>query len=169
MNVILRKINTFKSTPRPIWHWLVKQPIFNIFPDKIAVKIQYANIFNRKLDLNNPLTYNEKLQWIKIYDRNPIYTTIVDKAEAKNYVKNIIGEEYIIPTLGVYDSWEEIDFNKLPNEFVIKCTHGSGDVVICKDKNNFDFESAKIKIEKSLHKDYYKVAREWAYKNVKPE
>ena len=168
MNIIQRKIKTFKSVKRPVWRWIAKQSFFKYVPDKTAVKILYANVFNEKLNLKNPKTYNEKLNWMKLYDRNPLYATLVDKAEVKKYVAEIIGEEYIIPTFGVYDTWDKIDFASLPNEFVIKCTHGSGDVVICKDKSNFDFESAKAKITKSLKKNYYKVCREWAYKNVKP-
>jgi hypothetical protein len=93
---------------------------------------------------------------------------MVDKCEAKNYVASIIGEEYIIPTLGVWDSFDEIDFDELPNQFVLKCTHGSGDVVVVKDKKSFDIDFAKVKIEKSLKTDYYKIGREWPYKNVKP-
>ena len=122
----------------------------------------------KKLNLKTPQTFNEKLQWLKIYDRKPIYTTMVDKYEVKNYVADKIGDEYIIPTLGVWDSFDEIDFDSLPDQFVLKCTHDSGGLVICKDKSKLNKEKAKKKIELSLNRNYYYHGREWAYKDVKP-
>ena len=120
------------------------------------------------LDLKEPKTFNEKLQWLKLYDRKPIYTVMVDKYEVKNYVAGIIGDKYIIPTLGVWNRFDEIDFTKLPDQFVLKCTHDSGGLVICRDKKKLDFAKAKKKITKSLKKNFYYVGREWPYKNVKP-
>ena len=120
------------------------------------------------LDLENPKTFNEKLQWLKIHDRKPIYTTMVDKYEVKRYVADLIGEEYIIPTLSVWEHFDDIDFDKLPEQFVLKCTHDSGGLVICRDKNKFDKKAAKKKIEKCLKRNYYYQGREWPYKNVKP-
>lgn len=139
-----------------------------ILPDKIYLKLLYKNIFSKKLDLNNPQTFNEKLQWLKLKDRKDIYTTMVDKYEVKKYVSNIIGEEYIIPTLGIYNSFEEIDFEKLPNKFVMKCTHDSGSTIICKEKEKFNKKKAKSKINKCLKQNFYYNFREWPYKNVKP-
>ena len=136
--------------------------------DEHFLKLKYFNSFHKKLNLKNPQTFNEKLQWLKIYDRNHQYTQMVDKYEAKKYVASIIGEEYIIPTIGIYNSFDEIDFKKLPNKFVIKCTHDSGGLVVCKDKNKLDKNNAKKKIEKSLKTNYYYCGREWPYKNVKP-
>ena len=127
-----------------------------------------AKKFNKKLNLKNPKTFNEKLQWIKLYDRNPKYSRMVDKYEAKKYVSEIIGEEYIIPTYGVYDCFDEINFDALPQQFVMKCTHISGSVIVCKDKSNFDFEKAKKEITQNLNREYFKHKREWPYKNVKP-
>ena len=121
-----------------------------------------------KLNLDNPKTFNEKLQWLKLYDRKPKYTQMVDKVEAKKYVANIIGEEYIIPTLAVYDRVEDIDFDALPNQFVLKCTHDSGGVVICHDKSKFDKKVALKKLAKALKVNYYYRNREWPYKNVRP-
>lgn len=118
------------------------------------------------LNLHSPKSYNEKLQWLKLYDHNPLYTTMVDKYAAKKYVADIIGEKYIIPTLGVWDKFDEIDFDSLPDQFVLKCTHDSGGLVICKDKKTFDLQRAKDKIESSLQTDYYLLGREWPYKNV---
>lgn len=137
--------------------------------DEHFLKLKFYNIFGRKLDLNNSITLNEKLQWLKLYDRKDIYTTMVDKYEVKKYVADIIGEEYIIPTLGIYDIWEEIDFEKLPNQFVIKCTHDSGGLAICRNKKDFIKENAKKKINKSLKHNFFYQEREWPYKNVKPK
>lgn len=122
----------------------------------------------KKINIDNPKTFNEKIQWLKLYNRNPEYTKMVDKYEVKKYIADLIGKEYIIPTLGVYNNFKEIDFDKLPNQFVIKCTHDSGGNVICKDKSKLDLKKAKKKIEKSLKKNYYKYNKEWPYKNVKP-
>ena len=107
-----------------------------------------------KLDLNNPKTFSEKIQWLKLYDRNPLYHSLVDKYAVKKYVAEKIGQQYIIPTLGVWDNFDDINFETLPSQFVLKCTHDSGGVVICKDKANFDWETAKRKINKSLGKSY---------------
>lgn len=137
-------------------------------PDEVVIKAKFKNALGYELDLDNPQTFNEKLQWLKLHDRKDIYTTMVDKYEAKKYVADKIGEEYIIPTLGVYNSFDEIDFEKLPEQFVIKCTHNSGGIVICKDKNRFDKTKAKRTIGKSLRKSFYYYHREWPYKNVKP-
>jgi hypothetical protein len=137
--------------------------------DKKFLKLEYYACVGKKLNLDNPQTYNEKLQWLKLYDRKPEYTEMVDKYSAKKYVADRIGEEYIIPTLGAWDSFDEIDFNSLPEQFVLKCTHDSGGLVICKDKSTFDIQKAKEKIEKSLKRDYFYVHREWPYKNVKKQ
>lgn len=139
-----------------------------VIPDGIYLKSLYKRIFGKKLSLSNPRTFNEKLQWLKIHDRKPIYATMVDKYEAKEYVKNIIGEEYIIPTLGVWDQFEDIDFDTLPDQFVLKCTHDSGGLVICRDKEKLDLASAQNEIERCFQKNYYWDGREWPYKYVKP-
>lgn len=142
--------------------------LFEKMDDKRYLKLLYLCFLGKKLDIDNPKTFNEKLQWLKLYDRRPEYTTMVDKYEAKNYVANIIGDEYIIPTLGVYDSFDEIDFDSLPNQFVLKCTHDSGGLVVCKDKSDLDIKAAKKKISKCLKRNYFYQCREWPYKNVKP-
>ena len=111
---------------------------------------KYKLIFNKKLDLENPKTFNEKLQWLKLYDRNAEYPKLIDKYEVKRYVADLIGDEYVIKTLGVWDSFDDIDFDKLPNQFVLKCTHDSGGLVICDDKEKLDINAAKAKIESCL-------------------
>ena len=136
--------------------------------DKKFVEKGYYIRTGKRLNLDNPTTYNDKLNWIKIYDHNPLYTTMVDKYEVKKYAAEIIGEEYIIPTLGVWDKFKDIDFDSLPDQFVLKCTHDSGGLVICKDKSKLDIKAAKKKINKSLRRNYYDYGREWPYKNVKP-
>lgn len=138
-------------------------------PDKLYLKLKYRLIFKKKLNIENPQTFNEKLQWLKLYDRNPLYTKLSDKYEVREYVKNVIGAEYLVPLFGVYNRFDEIDFEKLPNKFVIKCTHDSGGVVICKNKHNFDYAKAKKKINKSLKRNYYYSGREWPYKDIKPK
>lgn len=140
--------------------------ILFMLPDDKYLKIIYRLHFGKKLDLNNPQTYNEKLQWLKLYNRKDIYTKIVDKYKVKEYVSDRIGEEYVIPSLGIWKSFDEIEFDKLPNQFVLKCTHDSGGLFIVKDKNNFNKKKAKRKIEKSMKRDFYKYSREWPYKNV---
>ena len=137
-----------------------------LLPDKQYLKLKFRVIMGQPLNLKKPQTFNEKLQWLKLYDRNPEYTIMVDKYVVKKYVADKIGEEYIIPTLGVWDKFEYIDFDKLPNQFVLKCTHDSGGLVICKDKAKLNIEVARNKINKSLNKDYYLWGREYPYKNV---
>lgn len=141
---------------------------FDKLDDESYIKRKYRACIKKELNIDNPQTFNEKLQWLKLYDCKPEYTTMVDKYAVKKYVSDIIGEEYIIPTLGVWNHFDEIDFDKLPNQFVLKCTHDSGGIVICTDKSNLDLKAAKKKIEKCLRRNYYWSSREWPYKNVKP-
>lgn len=141
---------------------------FNWMNDELYLKIAYRISTGKKLNLDNPLTFNEKLQWLKLYDRNPFYTTLVDKCDVKKYVSKIIGEEYIIETLGVWEKFDDIDFNKLPDQFVLKCTHDSGGLVICNDKSKLDINKARKKITRCLGNNFYNGLREWPYKNVKP-
>ena len=142
--------------------------LLNWMDDEHYLRLIYWKNFGKKLNLLNPQTFNEKLQWLKLYDRRPEYTKMVDKYEAKKYVASIIGDKYIIPTLGVWDTFDEIDFSKLPDQFVLKCTHDSGGLVICKDKKNLDVEAARKKINNSLKTNYYLHGREWPYKDVNP-
>ena len=136
--------------------------------DKHYLSIKYKYYIGDKIDWKNPKGFNEKLQWLKLYDRNDLYTKLVDKYEVKKIVGEIIGDEYIIPTIGIYDSFSDIDFNKLSNQFVIKCTHDSGSVVVCSDKNNFNYLEAESIINNGLKRKFYYWGREWPYKNVKP-
>jgi len=140
--------------------------VLSILPDKAYLKIRYFQRMHKRLDLKNPKTFNEKLQWLKLYDRDPLYTKLVDKYQVREYVKEKIGEEYLIPLLGVWDRFDDINFDELPDEFVLKVTHDSGGLVICKDKSKFDREKARKKINSALKHNYYLENREWPYRNV---
>ncbi len=142
--------------------------IVGLIPTKMWISYRFKKRAGYPMDWKNPKTFNQKLQWLKVYDRNPLYTTMVDKCEAKKYVADIIGEEHIIPTLGVWDQFEDIDFDQLPNQFVLKCTHDSGGLVIVKDKSQFNKEQAQKEFNVALKRNPYTVDREWPYKNVKP-
>ena len=148
-----------RANEKGFFHWL---------PDKPFLCLLYWARMGSRLNLKNPQTFNEKLQWLKLYNRKSEYTAMVDKYEAKKYVADKIGEEYIIPTLGVWDRFEEIDFDTLPARFVLKCTHDSGGLVIVRDKTQLDLQAAKRKIDRSLRNNYYLHSREWPYKNIKP-
>lgn len=148
--------------------WTAGRGLLNWMPDEPFLKLKYWACLGKKLNLDNPKTYNEKLQWLKLHDHKPEYSKMVDKYEAKKYVADRIGEQYIIPTLGVWDRFEDIDFARLPNQFVLKCTHDSGGLVICRDKASLDIVAARKKINRSLEKNYYLQSREWPYKNVIP-
>ena len=165
-NIVKKAIGVLKS-PKKRTIILAQHGFFKNMSDEDFLKMQFKNVFGYPLDLENPKTYSEKLQWLKLYDRKPEYTMMVDKYEVKKYVASKIGEEHIIKTLGVWDHFDDIDFSKLPNQFVLKCTHDSGGLVICTDKSKLDMVAAKKKIEKSLKNDYYMQNREWPYKNVK--
>lgn len=157
-----------------------KSPMFNRFNllrfkinyffknDEIFIRERYKRIFRRELDLENPKTFNEKIQWRILKDHNPIYTQLADKYLVRDYIKEKIGEEYLIKLLGVYESVDEIEYNKLPNKFVLKCNHDSGSVIICKDKSTFNKEEANKKLKYFLKRNFYIISREWQYKNIKP-
>ena len=146
----------------------IAKAIIRRLPDTLYLKLAYWYYFRKRLNLSHPETYNEKLQWLKLHDRNPEYVLMVDKYEAKKIIANKVGEQYIIPTLGVWNSWDEIPFGDLPDQFVLKPTHDSNGVVIVRNKENFDKQSAKNKIEASLRHNFYLSGREWPYKDVPP-
>ena len=140
--------------------------IFAFIPDEPYLKMMYRLRTGKRLNLEAPRRFNEKIQWLKLHDRRPEYTMMVDKYSVKPYVASIIGEEFIIPTLGVWDRFDDIDFAKLPDQFVLKCTHDSGGLVICKDKSKLDMKKARKKIERSLKSNFFWIGREWPYKDV---
>lgn len=165
---MIHKILEYVKHPTKIFVFLQNRCNFRVLPDKPYLQICYRVIFGKKLNLKNPQTFNEKLQWLKLYDRKPEYTKMVDKYEAKRWVSERIGEKYVIPCYGVWERFEDIDFQALPEQFVLKCTHDCGGLVIVKKKRHFHPEEAKPKIERSLRKNYYFSGREWPYKHVKP-
>ena len=146
-------------------------PIGRLMDDRTFIKWEYFSGMRKFPDIYNPKTFNEKLQWLKLNDVHPEYSRIVDKAEAKEYVKEVLGEDadkHIIPTLGIWDTFDEIDFDKLPKQFVLKTTHDSGGVAIVKDKEKMDLSEVRNKIERSLKHNYFFEHREYPYKNVTP-
>lgn len=163
---MLSILNLYKH-PRGYMYKLIKQ-ISPLFSDKLYVEIVYYLKMGKKLNLKRPKTFNEKIQWLKLYNRRPKYTTMVDKYAVKEYVSNIIGSQYIIPTLGVWDIPEQINWESLPKQFVLKTTHGGGNtgVLVCKDKDELNKEDAIDKMKVSLKEDIYCTLREWPYKNV---
>lgn len=163
------KLDTFLHFlvhPREIPYTLLMKYPSLIKDDRKYIEYVWKHRMNYPLNLDNPRRYNEKLQWMKLYDRRDIYTKMVDKYEAKEYVQDIIGSEYVIPTIAVWNNTDEIEWDKLPNQFVLKCTHDSGGLVICKNKAMLDRNKAIAKLKKSLQNDFYMAAREWPYKNV---
>lgn len=174
MQTIVNSMSRFKKAIYVLFHdrgkiGLLLLPYFGfVLPDRTYLKWYYRCSMGRKLNLSNPQTYNEKLQWLKLYDHNPLYTVLVDKYAVKSWVAERIGGKYIIPTLGVWNRFDDIDFDNLPNQFVLKTTHGGGSVgvVICKDKATFDKNAAKSKLDRSMGISGYDTLREWPYKNV---
>jgi len=151
-----------------LYSWFRNRRFLLLIPDSFYLRFYYRFKMGRKLDLNQPKAFNEKIQWLKLYDRNPAYTIYADKYEVREYVKGIIGEKYLIPLLGVWDQFDEIDFEQLPNRFVLKCTHDSGGVVPCTDKTKLDLSMVKEKINRRMAINYYDWSREWAYKHIQP-
>lgn len=137
-------------------------------PDKLYIKMLYEVRLGQKCNLKNPQTFDEKLNWLKLYDRNPKYTELVDKYAVRKYIEDTIGEEYLIPVIGVWNSPDDIEFDTLPEEFVLKCTHDSASVIICRDKSQFDIEAAKVKLAAAMKVNYFYPCREWPYRDVKP-
>lgn len=168
MNRYLRMIINFLVDPQIRFGYLSACGFYNWMPDELYLKKEFKIRMGKELNLDDPQTFNEKLQWLKIHDRKPEYTEMVDKYAAKQYVADRIGEQYIIPTLGVWEHFDDIDFDNLPNQFVLKCTHDSGGLIICKDKRKLDKVAAKKKLEKCLKRNYYWAGREWPYRDVPP-
>ena len=166
--MIIRSLIKLLSDPYYRFRVLNQHGFYKNMDDYSFLKKAYKYEFGRELNFESPSTFNEKLNWLKIHDRKEFYSLMVDKYEVKNIVKDAIGEKYVIPAYGVWNSFDEIDFDSLPNEFVLKCTHDSGGLVICKDKKTLNLKEAKKRVNKSLKKNYYIFWREWPYKNVKP-
>lgn len=165
---MINKIIKIIKKPKKILIFLSSKGIIK-YDDEKYLKYVYKEKTGKELNLDNPETFNEKLQWLKLYNRDPKYTMLVDKYAVRDYVKEKIGEKYLIPLLGVYNSAKEIDFDILPDKFVLKTTHDSGTVIICNDKDKFNKGMAIKKLNKRLRRKYYYLWREWPYKDVKPK
>lgn len=161
-------INELLNNPELIWCSLGNHHLLNWLPDKVYLKLIYHARTGIWPNLDNPRDYTEKLQWEKIHDHNPQYTMMVDKYTVRKYISEKIGDNYLIPLLGVWENAKDIDFAKLPNQFVLKCTHDSGSVRICHDKQSFDINEAVISLNKKLRKGTFWFTREWPYRNVHP-
>ncbi|NLA85672.1 MAG: glycosyl transferase [Clostridiales bacterium] len=166
--VIIKTIIDLIKNPRKLVAKLGNKGFLCWLPDEQYLKLLYRAEMGKKLDLKNPKSFNEKLQWLKLYDKNPKYVRLVDKYEVRKYISEILGEEYLIPLIDVYNSVDEIDWDKLPEQFVLKCTHGSGFNIICKNKSALNIDVAKKKLKKWMKKNWYWFGREWPYRNVKP-
>lgn len=166
---MFRKIKRYIRDPYYALGCDMIQKCPRLMTDQFYIKTKWQMMMGYKLDLQHPKTFNEKLQWLKLHDHNPLYTTLVDKIRVKDWVAEKIGPEYIIPTLAVWDKAEDIDINSLPNQFVMKCNHDSGSVIVCRDKSAFDLNKAKMKLREALKKNFFYQEREWPYKHVLPK
>ena len=162
----MKVLNAIKD-PYKVVLYLADKGYFDKMSDEKYLKLKYRTKMGKKLDLNAPKTLNEKLQWLKLYDRRPEYTVMADKYLVRDYIAEKLGEEYLIPLLGVWDSPDEIDFDALPDQFVLKCNHNSGlGMCICRDKSKLDIAKTKDELRRGLAQDYYLTGREWPYKNI---
>lgn len=157
----MHKLSEYIESPLLVWKAFENRGLLNWMPSRQYLLIRYYLYMNKRCDLNCPVTFSEKLQWLKLNNKNPLYTKLVDKYSAKEYVAKTLGKEYIVPTIGVWDNIDEVDFDELPDRFVLKCTHDSGGIVICKDKTVFSINNARMRLKKSLEKNYYWLGREW--------
>ena len=147
-------------SPKARFIFLSNRGFYDHMGDRKYLELRYKMMAGKVLNLDNPKSFDDKLQWLKLYDHNPFYSTIVDKYEAKKYIAGRVGEEYVPRLLGLWNDFDEIDFSSLPSSFVLKCTHDSGGVVICPDKNNFDYKRAERIIERSMKRNFFLQKRE---------
>lgn len=167
INNIIKKANKYISNQEYRLRVNSKLGLYNNMDDKKFIEKMFKATMDYPLNLEKPKSFNEKLQWLKLYDRNPLYTKLVDKYKVREYISEKIGEDYLIPLLGVWDDPEEIDFDSLPNKFVLKCNHNSGlGMCICTDKSKIDIKKVKNELKSGLAQNYYLNGREWPYKNV---
>lgn len=154
--------------PRLLLIFILQELLANHLSDETYIKWIYRLRIGKKLCLDNPVTFNEKMSWLKLYDRNPLYPQLADKYRVKDYVKQKIGSKYVVENYGVYDKWEDIDFNTLPDTFVMKGTHDSGGAFVCREKSSFDFETTRKILTTNISINSYYKSREWPYKDIKP-
>lgn len=166
---MIKKICRFLSDKEIRFNYLCILGMYNRLSDENFLKKKFKTFMGYELDLDNPVTFSEKLQWLKLYDRKEIYTSMVDKHLVKQIVSDLIGSEYVIPEYGCWDKFSDIDFDKLPNQFVLKCNHDSGGIYICKDKSQINKKELNRFFTKRLSRNSYIFSREWPYKNVQPK
>ena len=164
----MNRLNKFIHNPWIAYVYAAGKGLTNWIPDKPHLKAMYRGTVGKRLDLDNPVTFNEKLQWLKIHDRNPLYTTLVDKYRVKQWVADRIGAEHVTKTYAMWEHAEDIDISELPERFVLKTNHDCGGVAICRDRSTFDLSAAKKKLAKHLKVNYFWRTREWPYKDVEP-
>lgn len=162
------KLLKITREPRKYFSYMLECGLFNNMDDESYIKLLWLIRMGYPIDLNHPKTFNEKLQWLKLHDHNPLYTIMADKYEAKQFVADRVGQDYVVPCYGVWDHFDDIDFENLPDEFVLKTTHDYAGYIIVDDRDVFDRKSAKKFLEKHLSKNHYFNTREWVYKNIKP-
>lgn len=162
------QFNIYRKNPLEIFNNWANLGRLNWMPDKWYLSFLFRSYMGYWMNWNAPKTFNEKLQWLKLYDRNPFYSNLVDKLNVRKYISKKIGSSYLIPLLNHWKSFDEIDFDSLPNQFVLKCSHDSGSVIVCKEKKELDLSFCKKKLSKALNRNFYFWAREWPYKNVQP-
>lgn len=141
---------------------------YYLCPDKIFLNRKFKKVFGRDINWKNPVTFNEKLQWLKVNDRKPQYSEMVDKFAAKEFIQSRHLNVAVVKSFGVWERFEDIDFDALPDQFVLKCTHDSNSVIVCRSKEDFDFAAAKRFLENRLRNNFYYNCREWPYKHVMP-
>lgn len=168
MGYYVNKVFEYIKNPEKLKFFLLNHGLGKLMPDKLYLNIMFKMKIGHSIDWNSPKGFNEKLQWLKVHEHFPERTKLVDKFAVRSYISENIGEKYLIPLLGVWERFEEIDFDTLPNQFVLKCTHDSGGVVICKDKRKFKIDEARKFISRRLRKNFFKNGREFPYKNVTP-
>lgn len=166
----MERIKTAIRNPARIYDWLSGFGLTNWVSDEAHLKLMWKSVFgpDASLDLDSPSTFNEKLQWLKLHDRNPLYTTLVDKYAVKQWVADRIGPEYVTETYAKWDRVEDVDTADLPDKFVLKTNHDCGGIAICRDRSSFDLDAAKRKLAKHMRRNYFYGGREWPYKDVKP-
>jgi hypothetical protein len=168
MNKKLMKIIKVIKRPELIVVEILKSSFFRLMEDTLYLKIKFKLLVGYKLNLENPKSFNEKLQFLKIFDRNPKYSILADKIAVREYIEETIGKSHLIPLLGVWEKFDDIDFDTLPDQFVLKPNHTSGHVFVCKDKSKIDYKSLKRQVKGWLKREHYWNHREWCYKNIKP-
>lgn len=165
--IVIEKLYNLKKNIVKFWkmYFTIEGTYTSLLPDRIYLKKLYKKRMGKELKLKSPTTFNEKLNWLKLYDRRPEYTMMADKYKVREYVEEKVGKEHLIPLIGCWNQVDEIDFDTLPQQFVLKCNHDNG-VIICKNKEGIDIKQVKEELQFHLGRDYYKKTREWAYKNI---